>query len=109
MLEASRIDGANFFSMFTRIMVPLSAPGIVVVAIWQFTNIWNDFLFAVTVTNNPANQPITVALNNLAGSFTVEWNVQFAAALIAAAPTILLYVLLGPFFVRGLMAGSLKG
>ncbi len=109
MIEAARIDGAHFFSSFTRIMVPLSAPGIVVVAIWQFTNIWNDFLFAITVTNNPANQPITVALNNLAGSFTVEWNVQFAAALIAAAPTILLYILLGPFFVRGLMAGSLKG
>ncbi|MBI4672370.1 MAG: carbohydrate ABC transporter permease [Chloroflexi bacterium] len=109
MIEAARIDGANFFSIFTRIMLPLSAPGFVVVAIWQFTNIWNDFLFAITVTNNPANQPITVALNNLAGSFTVEWNVQFAAALIAAAPTILLYILLGPFFVRGLMAGSLKG
>lgn len=109
MLEAARIDGAHFFSIFTRIMVPLSAPGLVVVAIWQFTNIWNDFLFAITVTNNPSNQPITVALNNLAGSFTVEWNVQFAAALIAAAPTILLYILLGPFFVRGLMAGSLKG
>jgi glucose/mannose transport system permease protein len=109
MIEASRIDGAHFFTIFTRIMVPLSAPGIVVVAIWQFTNIWNDFLFAITVTNNPSNQPITVALNNLAGSFTVEWNVQFAAALIAAAPTILLYILLGPFFVRGLMAGSLKG
>lgn len=109
MIEASRIDGANFFSIFTRIMLPLSAPGFVVAAIWQFTNIWNDFLFAITVTNNPANQPITVALNNLAGSFTVEWNVQFAAALIAAAPTIVLYILLGPFFVRGLMAGSLKG
>lgn len=109
MLEAARIDGAHFFTMFTRIMLPLSAPGFVVTAIWQFTNIWNDFLFAITVTNNPSNQPITVALNNLAGSFTVEWNVQFAAALIAAAPTILLYILLGPFFVRGLMAGSMKG
>lgn len=109
MLEAARIDGAHFFSIFTRIMLPLSAPGFVVVAIWQFTNIWNDFLFAITVTNNPANQPITVALNNLAGSFSVEWNVQFAGALLAAVPTILLYLLLGPFFVRGLMAGSLKG
>lgn len=109
MLEAARIDGAHFFSIFTRIMIPLSAPAFVVVAIWQFTNIWNDFLFAITVTNNPANQPITVALNNLAGSFSVEWNVQFAGALLAAVPTILLYLLLGPFFVRGLMAGSLKG
>lgn len=109
MLEAAHIDGANFFSIFTRIMLPLSAPGFVVVAIWQFTNIWNDFLFAITLTNNPAVQPITVALVNLAGSFSVEWNVQFAGALLAALPTILVYILLGPFFVRGLIAGSLKG
>lgn len=109
MLEAARIDGANFFGIFRRIMIPLSAPAFVVVAIWQFTNIWNDFLFAITLTNSPVNQPITVALVNLAGSFSVEWNVQFAGALLAALPTILLYVLLGPFFVRGLMAGSLKG
>lgn len=109
MLEAARIDGGNFFTVFWYIIIRLSAPALVVVAIWQFTNIWNDFLFAVTLTSNPANQPITVALNNLAGSFSVEWNVQFAGALIAALPTILLYVLLGPFFVRGLMAGSLKG
>jgi glucose/mannose transport system permease protein len=109
MLEAARIDGAHFFSMFTRIMIPLSAPGFVVTGIWQFTNIWNEFLFAITLTTQPANQPITVALNNLAGSFSVQWNVQFAGALIAAIPTILVYILLGPFFVRGLMAGSLKG
>ena len=109
MLEAARIDGANFFSIFTRIMLPLSANGFVVTGIWQFTNIWNDFLFAITLTTLPATQPITIALNNLAGSFTVQWNVQFAGALIAAAPTILVYILLGPFFVRGLIAGSLKG
>ncbi len=109
MLEAARMDGANFFSIFTRIMLPLSANGFVVTGIWQFTNIWNDFLFAITLTTLPASQPITIALNNLAGSFTVQWNVQFAGALIAAAPTILVYILLGPFFVRGLIAGSLKG
>lgn len=109
MIEAARIDGAHFFSIFTRIMIPLSAPGFVVAGIWQFTNIWNDFLFAITLTTQPSNQPITIALNNLAGSFTVQWNVQFAGALIAALPTILVYLLLGPFFVRGLMAGSLKG
>jgi glucose/mannose transport system permease protein len=109
MIEAARIDGAHFFSIFTRIMLPLSAPGFVVTGIWQFTNIWNEFLFAITLTTQPANQPITVALNNLAGSFSVQWNVQFAGALIAALPTIAVYILLGPFFVRGLMAGSLKG
>jgi glucose/mannose transport system permease protein len=108
-IEAARIDGANLFSIFGRIMLPLSAPAFVVTGIWQFTNIWNDFLFAVTIVNNPANQPVTVALNNLAGSFTVEWNVQMAAALLAALPTLLVYIFLGRYFLRGLMAGSLKG
>jgi glucose/mannose transport system permease protein len=109
LIEASRIDGANIFGIYWYILFPLSLPGFVVVMIWQFTQIWNDFLFAVTVIGNPDRQPITVALNNLAGSMIIEWNVQMAGALIAALPTLLVYILLGRFFVRGLMAGSLKG
>lgn len=109
LIEAARIDGANLFGIYRRILFPLSAPGFVVVMIWQFTSIWNDFLFAVTLTNSPANQPITVGLNNLAGSFAVEWNVQMAGALLAALPTLAVYIFLGRFFMRGLMAGSLKG
>jgi len=84
-------------------------PAFAVVLIWQFTSIWNEFLFAVVLTNKPAVQPITVALNNLAGSYIVEWNVQMAGALIAALPTLLVYIFLGRFFMRGLLAGSLKG
>ena len=109
LIEASRIDGANIFSIYWYVLFPLSLPGFVVVMIWQFTQIWNDFLFAVTVIGNPELQPITVALNNLAGSMIVEWNVQMAGALIAALPTLVVYIFLGRFFVRGLMAGSLKG
>jgi len=109
LVEAAKIDGASIFGVYTRILFPLSLPGFVVVAIWQFTSIWNDFLFAATVTSNPNIQPVTVALNNLAGSYIVEWNVQMAGALIAALPTLLVYVLLGRFFMRGLMAGALKG
>jgi len=109
LVEASRIDGANIFSIYRYVLFPLSLPGFVVVMIWQFTSIWNDFLFAVTITSNPAVQPITVGLNNLAGSYIVEWNVQMAGALIAALPTLLVYIFLGRFFMRGLMAGSLKG
>jgi glucose/mannose transport system permease protein len=109
LIEAARIDGANIFGIYRRILFPLSLPGFVVVMIWQFTSIWNDFLFAVTITSNPEAQPITVGLNNLAGSYIVEWNVQMAGALIAALPTLLVYILLGRFFMRGLMAGSLKG
>ncbi len=109
LVEAARIDGANIFSVYRWVMFPISMPGFVVVLIWQFTSIWNDFLFAVTVAQNPAIQPITVGLNNLAGSYIVQWNVQMAGALIAAFPTLLVYIFLGRYFMRGLLAGSLKG
>jgi glucose/mannose transport system permease protein len=109
LVEAARIDGANIFGIYRYVLFPLSLPGFVVVMIWQFTSIWNDFLFAVTITSNPASQPITVGLNNLAGSYIVEWNVQMAGALLAALPTLLVYIFLGRYFLRGLMAGSLKG
>ena len=109
LVEASRIDGANIFSIYRHILFPLSLPGFVVVMIWQFTSIWNDFLFAVTLIGDPQRQPITVALNNLAGSYIVEWNVQMAGALIAALPTLAIYIFLGRYFMRGMLAGSLKG
>jgi len=109
LVEAARIDGANIFGIYRHVLFPLSVPGFVVVMIWQFTSIWNDFLFAATVTSNPATQPITVGLNNLAGSYIVEWNVQMAGALLTALPTLLVYIFLGRYFMRGLMAGSLKG
>lgn len=108
MLESAQIDGANFLGIFRHIIVPLSITGFVVVAIWQFTNIWNEFLFAVTVTTSD-NQPVMVALQNLSGSQIVQWNVQMAGALIAALPTLIVYILLGKYFVRGLLAGSVKG
>jgi glucose/mannose transport system permease protein len=107
LIEAARIDGADLFRTYRHIMVPLSAPAFAVVMIWQFTNIWNEFLFAIVLTR-PASWPVTVALNNLAGSQIVEWNVQMSGALLAAIPTLTVYVLLGRFFVRGLMAGAVK-
>ncbi len=109
LLEASKIDGAGFGGIYRYILFPISMPAFVVVLIWQFTSIWNEFLFATVITNKADVQPITVALNNLAGSFIVEWNVQMAGALMAALPTLLVYILLGRYFMRGLLAGSLKG
>ncbi len=109
LIEAAHIDGTGIFGAYWRVLVPLSIPAFVVVVIWQFTNIWNEFLFAVTVTSDPTKQPITVALVNLAGSQVVEWNVQMAGALLAALPTLLVYILLGKYFIRGLLAGSVKG
>jgi len=109
LVEAARIDGAGILGVYRHVLVPLSLPGFVVVIIWQFTSIWNEFLFAIVLTSNPNVQPIMVALNNLAGSYSVQWNIQMAGALMAAVPTLLVYVLLGRYFLRGLLAGSLKG
>jgi glucose/mannose transport system permease protein len=108
-VEASRIDGANLFGIYRYVLFPLSIPTFVVVMIWQFTSIWNDFLFGVTLANTPKVYPITVALNNIAGSFSVPWNVQMAGALLTALPPLIVYIFLGRYFMRGLMAGALKG
>ena len=109
LVEAAQVDGAGIIKIFTTIMLPLSIPSFVVVGIFQFTNIWNDFLFGVTVVPNPAAQPVTIALNNLSGSFSVDWNVVMAGAVVAALPTALIYLFLGRYFISGLMAGSVKG
>ncbi len=109
LIEAARVDGAGLMQIFRQIMLPLSIPAFVVVGIFQFTNIWNEFLFGLTVITNPKNQPITVALNNLSGSFSVAWNVMMAGAVLAALPTAIIYLLLGRYFIRGMLAGSVKG
>jgi glucose/mannose transport system permease protein len=110
LIRAAQIDGAGFFRIFWRILLPSSGPIIVVTVIWQFTNIWNDFLFGVSFSDVDS-QPVTVALNNLVSSSTgvKEYNVHFAGAILAALPTLIVYVVSGRYFVRGLMAGAVKG
>ncbi len=108
-VEAATVDGAGMIQTYTRILLPLSAPAFVVTLIFQFTNIWNDFLFGITVVPNPQAQPVTIALNNLSGSFSVDWNVVMAGAVLAALPTARVYIFLGRFFIRGLVTGAVKG
>ena len=110
LVKAAKIDGAGFFRIFWSIFLPLSLPIIVVTVIWQFTQIWNDFLFGVSFSQ-AGTQPITVALNNIVNSTTgvKEYNVDMAAAIIAALPTLFVYVVAGKYFIRGLTAGSVKG
>lgn len=110
LIRAAQIDGAGFFRIFWRILLPSSGPIVAVSFIWQFTNIWNDFLFGASFADFDS-QPMTVALNNLVQSSTgvKEYNVHFAGAIYAAIPTLLVYVVAGRYFVRGLMAGSVKG
>ncbi|HEX6288917.1 MAG TPA: carbohydrate ABC transporter permease [Herpetosiphonaceae bacterium] len=109
LVEAGKIDGANFFGIYRHIMFPLSIPGFVVVAIWQVTAIWNEFLFGLIITNAPEKRVVTVALQNIAGSQITFWNIQMAGALLVALPTLLVYIFLGRYFLRGLLAGSVKG
>jgi len=110
LVKAARIDGAGFFRIFWRIMLPVSKPIFVVCVIWQTTQIWNDFLFGVAFSGGDT-QPVTVALNNLVNTSTgvKAYNVDMAAAIIAALPTLLVYVVAGKYFVRGLTAGAVKG
>jgi glucose/mannose transport system permease protein len=109
-IQAAKVDGASFFGIFFRLVLPMSLPAIVVTVIWQFTQIWNDFLFGVAFTIGDSN-PVTVALNNVVNTSTgvKEYNVDMAAAIIAALPTLAVYVIAGAYFVRGLSAGAVKG
>jgi glucose/mannose transport system permease protein len=108
LIEASRVDGAGMLRTYWSVVLPVSTPAIAVVIIWQFTSMWNDFLFAVFLTG-PTSWPTTVMLNNIAGAQATPYSQQMAAAILASVPTMLIYVLLGRFFMRGLMAGALKG
>ena len=110
LVRAAQIDGASFFQIFWRILLPSSGPIIVVSVIWQFTNIWNDFLFGASFSGAHST-PMTVALNNLVSSSTgvKEYNVHFAGAILAALPTLIVYIISGRYFVRGLMSGAVKG
>lgn len=110
LVRSARMDGAGFFGVLFRVLLPNSAPIIIVTVIWQFTNIWNEFLFGASFSDFDSF-PLTVALNNLVNSSTgvKEYNVHFAGAFIAAIPTLIVYIVSGKYFVRGLMAGSVKG
>ncbi|MFZ5848270.1 MAG: carbohydrate ABC transporter permease [Actinomycetota bacterium] len=108
LIEAARMDGAGMLGTYARVILPLSAPGFVVTVIWQFTSVWNDFLFAIFLSNI-RNGPVTIALNALAGGQLSNYAASMAGAMIASVPTLVVYVVLGRYFVGGLMAGSVKG
>ena len=107
MIEAANVDGAGLLRTFRSVILPLSAPGFVVTIIWQFTSSWNDFLFAIFLSST-RNGPITIALNALAGAQSPDYAASMAGALITSLPTLVVYVLLGRWFIGGLMAGSVK-
>ncbi len=106
-MESGRLDGAGYFGLYKLLILPLSIPGFVVVGIWQFTQIWNEFLWGITLTR-PAANPITVGLSQLAGGQAVSWNIPMAGAFLAAIPVLLIYIFLGKYFIKGLLSGSVK-
>lgn len=109
LIEAARVDGAGMLRTYWSVVLPISVPSFVVVLIWQFTSAWNDFLFAVFFSSSQ-NGPVTLALNNLAnGALLQNYGVSMAGALFASLPTLLVYIILGKYFVGGLMSGSVKG
>lgn len=108
LMESATLDGAGFYSIYFRIIFPLSIPGFVVTSLWQFTQIWNEFLWGICLTRHTSN-PITVGLAQLAGGQAVSWNLPMAGSILAALPVLLIYILLGRYFIRGLLAGSVKG
>ncbi len=107
LMESAMLDHAGFFAIYKEIVFPLSIPGFVVTSIWQFTQIWNEFLWGITLTRHTAN-PITVGLAQLAGGQAVSWNLPMAGSILAALPVLLIYIFLGRYFIRGLLAGSVK-
>lgn len=107
LMEAARIDGADVFRIFIDVAVPLARPAFAVAIIWQFTSAWNDFMFGAMMTRRES-WPITIALNNVAGSLSAPYGQSMAGALLASLPTLGIYLLLGRFFVRGLLAGTLR-
>jgi glucose/mannose transport system permease protein len=110
LIESGTMDGAGFFGIYRYIVFPISIPAFVVVLIWQFTAVWNEFLFAVSITSNPVVQPITVALAGLGASTAgTNYGMQMAGSLLTAVPTLLVYIFLSRYFIEGLLAGSVKG
>lgn len=110
LFKAARVDGAGFWGIYFRIMLPMSLPIFVVAIILQVTGIWNDFLFGVIYTK-PADYPMTVQLNNIVNSVqgVKEYNVNMAATLLTGLVPLVIYFASGKLFVRGIAAGAVKG
>jgi glucose/mannose transport system permease protein len=109
LVDASLVDGCGTFKTYLKIFLPLSLPAFAVVGIFQFTNIWNEFLFGLTLTRGVTYQPVTVAVANLKGTTVAAWNVVCAGATITTIPVVLIYIFLLKMIIKGLLMGSVKG
>jgi glucose/mannose transport system permease protein len=109
LIMAAKVDGAGTWTIYRRIILPLSLLPFVVAAVFQFTSIWNDFLFGVVLARGSQAMPASVALANLKGTTEFNYNIQMAGALWYALPVLIVYLVLGKYLIRGYMAGAIKG
>ena len=109
LMDSAWIDGCGVLQGYLRIFLPLSWPGFAVVGIFQFTNIWNEFLFGLTLTRGIRSQPVTVAVANLKGTTVAAWNMVCAGSMLSILPVVLIYIFLLKLIIKGLMMGSVKG
>lgn len=107
-VEVAAADCEGAIGVYWRVILPLSFSAFAATLVIQFTNIWNEFLFGITVTPNPQPQPVTIALDEHSGSFSVDWNVVMAGAFVAALPTAHVYIRLGMLFIRGSISGAVR-
>lgn len=106
--EAAMVDGTTRLGALWRVTMPLAGPGIVTALIFTFIAAWNEFLVALTLTSTPGKQPLTVAINNFLGAYSIAWQNMFAASAVATIPVIVLFAIIERKVVSGLTAGSIK-
>ena len=107
-VEAARVDGANSWQVFTRVLLPLSVPGLASLAIFQFMWVWNDLLVALVLINDPGSQPMTVRIQALLGTYATEWDIMSSAAFVSMAVPLAVFFALQRYFVTGITAGAVK-
>ncbi len=100
-IAAAKVDGAGTWTIYRRIILPLSVIPFVVAALLQVTIIWNDFIWGLVLTTGKVNLPVTVAMANLKGSFVAKWNLQMAGALWVTLPTLIIFIFSGKYIIRG--------
>ncbi len=107
--ESALMDGANHFTIFTRIIVPLSTPALSTVAVFSFLGAWDEYIWALTVLTDESKRTLPIAIANFRGVHATDWGLIFAASLVAVVPTILIFIFFQRYFVQGLTAGAIKG
>lgn len=107
--EAAKIDGASAWGVYRSIIMPLSKPALATIAIFSSLGAWDEYVWALTILNDPEKRTLPVGIAAFHGQYLTDWGVVFAASLIAITPIILLFIFMQKYFIKGIMAGSLKG